>query len=206
MAKTALDVLFIAENEIGITENPANSNKQKYGAEYGWNGQPWCMQFVWWCFKHAGCSDLFYSGNKTAYCPYYVDWAKAQGQWVTDDYRPGDIAFYDFDGDGVADHTGIIEAVSPGGITAIEGNTSMSGSQSNGGAVLRRYRPLTSVLGAARPTYQIEDEKASEWSQEAREWAVSEGLIKGDGQGYFGWQEPVTLERMAVVLYRLMQM
>jgi len=203
MGKTALDVILVAENEIGVTENPANSNRQKYGAEYGWNGVPWCVQFLWWCFKHAGCSELFYGGNKTAYCPYYVDWAKKQGQWVTSDYKAGDIGFFDFDNDGIADHTGIIEGVSDTGITTIEGNTSISGSQSNGGAVLRRFRPFTNLLGAARPNYTNSDEKASEWSQEAREWAIAEGIVKGDDKGHYSWQEPVTLERLITIIHRV---
>jgi len=202
MGKTALDVIRIAENEIGVTENPANSNRQKYGAEYGWNGVPWCVQFLWWCFKHAGCSELFYGGNKAAYCPYYVDWAKKQGQWVTSDYRAGDIGFFDFDGDGIADHTGIIESASVGGVTTIEGNTSLSGSQSNGGAVLRRWRPLTQILGAARPAYDVGIGDVSDWAKDSCEWAVSRGIIQGDGKGNFGWNEPVSLERLATILHR----
>jgi len=45
------------------------------------------------------------------------------------------------------------------------------------------------------------------WSKEARDWAVDTGLIKGsenaDGSITYGWEEPVTLERMMVILHRL---
>ena len=34
----AKDVLTVAAGEIGTTESPSNSNLQKYGEWYGWNG------------------------------------------------------------------------------------------------------------------------------------------------------------------------
>lgn len=45
------------KNQLGNKEVPKNSNLNKYGAEYGTNGVPWCCQFVWWCFRHAGETD-----------------------------------------------------------------------------------------------------------------------------------------------------
>lgn len=42
----------------------------------------------------------------------------------------------------------------------------------------------------------------AEWSAEAREWAVSTGLIKGQG-GPVDWGSTITLERLATILYRL---
>lgn len=45
------------------------------------------------------------------------------------------------------------------------------------------------------------------WSREAREWAVAAGLVKGtanaDGIITYGWEEPVTLERLVTILHRL---
>lgn len=150
---TANDILAVARSQIGYTESPANSNNTKYGAEYGLNYNPWCMMFVWWCFKQAGASDLFYGGKKTASCPTFERWAKQQGsRWITRNYKPGDIVLYDFDG-GTADHVGIIEVVRANGVDAIEGNTSLNGSQDNGGAVLLRYRSNGLIIGAYRPAY-----------------------------------------------------
>ena len=49
---TAKSLLKTAKSQVGVKESPRNSNKTKYGKEYGLNGQPWCCIFVWWCFKH----------------------------------------------------------------------------------------------------------------------------------------------------------
>ncbi len=151
----ASDIVKTAVAEIGVKESPANSNKQKYGKEYGVNGTAWCCQFVWWVFKHAGASSLFYGGKKTAYCPTLMNYYKKQGQFVTKNYKPGDIVFFDFNGNGAADHVGIVEKVSGNKIYTIEGNTSTS-NDANGGSVMRRTRTATYIIGAGRPNYEEE--------------------------------------------------
>lgn len=161
---TANDVLRVARGEIGKTESPAGSNRQKYGAAYGMNGVPWCVIFCWWCFREAGASALFYGGGKTASCSQYIAWAKKAGQWVTGDYKPGDLVFFDFNpkaGDGV-DHIGIVESWDGRTLVTIEGNTSTT-SQDNGGAVMRRTDHGAYAVGAARPAYaEKEPEKEGE--------------------------------------------
>jgi surface antigen len=86
-----------------------------------------------------------------AYCPYGVTWFKNKGWWYTTP-KVGDVVFYDWQGDGVSDHVGIVEKVNPNGsIVAIEGNTSV-GNNSNGGQVMRRERS-GSIKGYGRPPY-----------------------------------------------------
>lgn len=46
-------------------------------------------------------------------------------------------------------------------------------------------------------------EDPSEWSQEARDWAVNNGIIEGDGNGAYRWKSAVTREEMAQILMRL---
>lgn len=150
---TADKIIQTAVSQIGVTESPANSNLQKYGQAYGYNGVPWCVIFVWWVFNTAGAPELFFDGGKTASCSQYIAWAKSAGQWITSGYRPGDIVFFDFDSTPDADHVGIIERVTDTALITIEGNTSASGSQDNGGAVLRKERAYKYVYGAARPAY-----------------------------------------------------
>lgn len=48
----------------------------------------------------------------------------------------------------------------------------------------------------------VKDEP-SEWAKTACEKVVQNGLIKGDGAGWYGWKDPVTLERMLVILNKL---
>lgn len=41
----------------------------------------------------------------------------------------------------------------------------------------------------------------STWAEEATSWAKKQGLFAGDGEGNFGWQQPITREALAQVLY-----
>lgn len=156
---TADKIVNIALAEVGTKESPAGSNRTKYGEAYGWNGVPWCVQFCWWCFKQAGASGLFYGGGKTASCGQLRSYAKEHGQWVTGGYRRGDLAIFDFANTGVeTDHIGIITDVTSTGVVTIEGNTSATGSQSNGGMVMQKTRAISLINGAYRPKYTEEED------------------------------------------------
>ena len=147
-------LLAIARKELGTKESPANSNRTKYGKWYGLDGFPWCMMFVQWVFHQVGVSLPM----KTASCAALMNAAKRAGQWVTKDFRPGDVVIYDFPGGAPTDHTGIIERVTASGVVAIEGNTSQAGSQSNGGEVCRKTRPYSQIVGVVRPKFEEEDD------------------------------------------------
>lgn len=171
---TANDVLAVARGEIGVTEYPPGSNNVKYNTEYygiqvyGDDAYPWCMVFVWWVFKHAGASSLFFDGGKTASCPTYYRWASKTGRWYTSGYKPGDVVIFRFSSSGY-DHVGIVEtANNDGTYTVIEGNTSLT-SDDNGGAVMRRTRYRSQIVGAYRPEYTA---KASNWMKgcDVSEW------------------------------------
>lgn len=49
------------------------------------------------------------------------------------------------------------------------------------------------------------DSKPQEWSREAVEWAVANGIIFGDGAGNLMLREPCTREQVLVFLYRMYQ-
>lgn len=151
------NILSLAEKEIGTKESPANSNKQKYGAAYGWNGVPWCVIFIWYLFKESNASELFYNGGKVASCSAVMAYAQKNNQWITKNYKPGDLVILDFPNTGYeTDHIGIVKKVSGPLLTTIEGNTSpdSAGSQSNGGMVCQKERSISLVVGAYRPNYQ----------------------------------------------------
>lgn len=149
---TAARVLEVARRELGTAESPANSNRQKYGAAYGWNGVAWCMQFCWWTVTTAGCASLV---PKTASTVVARDWYRQRGQWHTSTPRPGDLVFFKFAGNNnPVNHVGIVEALEAGGtLITIEGNTApAAGDQRNGGGVYRKRR-LANIVGYARPAY-----------------------------------------------------
>lgn len=159
---TAQQLLDIARAELGTTESPAGSNNVMYNtAYYGrevydglWDTEfPWCVVFLWWCFRQAGAADLFYGGSRTASCRQLLSYHKRQA--VTD-YQPGDIIFYNFHGKATAEHVGICESAGGSSIVTIEGNTGV-GNDANGGAVMRRTRSLGQIVGAYRPKYEEDD-------------------------------------------------
>ena len=156
---TADRLLQLARGELGVTERPAGSNKVKYntayyGREVSGSGYPWCCTFVWWLFQQAGASSLFFGGGKTAYCPTLLTHHAKQMVW--EDYRPGDVIFFNFSGKASAAHVGICEKWDGENITTIDGNTG-SGNESNGGAVMRRTRNKKYIVGAYRPAYREEE-------------------------------------------------
>lgn len=147
---TARDPLAIARGELGNTEFPAGSNRTKYGAWMGMDGQAWCMSFVQWCFAQAGRP----LPHKTASCGELLRWyQKYQPERIVTAPRPRDVILYTFG------HTGIVESAKPGTVTAIEGNTSPGdkGSQDNGGGVFRRTRSRTLVKAFIRPYDNYEE-------------------------------------------------
>ena len=159
---TAQQLLDIARAELGTTESPAGSNNVMYNtAYYGrdvydglWDTEfPWCVVFIWWCFRQAGAAELFYGGYRTASCRQLLSYHKRQA--VTD-YQPGDIIFYNFHGKATAEHVGICESAGGSSIVTIEGNTGV-GNDANGGAVMRRTRSLGQIVGAYRPAYEEDD-------------------------------------------------
>lgn len=148
--KTKESVLQIAEWQVGVMESPAGSNRVKYAEEYGLNGYAWCQMFVWWVFHEAG-----FNLKKTSSCTELTNSYKNAGQWVTKDFKPGDIAMFDFSGrKTITQHSGIIVEVHGDHIVTIEGNTGV-GNDTNGGAVMRRERKLNLVTGACRPGYNM---------------------------------------------------
>lgn len=151
------NILAIAAKEVGYRQAANGSNI--YGQWYGMDKVAWCAIFLSWCAVRAGINaDII---PAFSYVPHGVTFFKQQGRFkAAKGYtpQPGDIVFYDFNGNGTADHVGIVVSYSNGKITAIEGNTSAA-SQTNGGAVERKQRSATTyVLGYGLPKYEGEDE------------------------------------------------
>lgn len=151
---TANEIVKTARQYIGIAEtynNNVSFNTEYYGHPVNGSAYAWCAVFVWYVFKHAGASKLYYDGNKTAFCPTLMSFYKGKKQWYSTP-KVGDIVFYNFQGKSTAEHVGIVTGVAASYITAIEGNTSSS-NNTNGGEVRERKRSLSVCLGFARPNY-----------------------------------------------------
>ena len=144
-------VLDIARSQVGVTENPPNSNRVQYWADLqpDLQGQTWCAAFVAWCWQRAGF-DLVRELGYGAYRVYTVEaWARKIGAFATDRAEAGDLVIYGIG----AGHIGIAwpDPATPT-YRAIEGNTSAgnSGSQDNGGGVFVRHRDRSLIRGWVR--------------------------------------------------------
>lgn len=181
---TANEILAVARKELGVKESPAGSNRTKYGAWYGLDGQPWCMMFVQWVFAQAGVELPV----KTASCGTFMRAAQASGRWVTSNYQPGDVVIYDFPGGGATDHCGLLVTPLTTGVRTIEGNTGTS-NDANGGEVMERTRPANWIAGAYRPNYDEEDnvvrytylKDVPDKFRPTIEKLMDAGIIQGDG-------------------------
>lgn len=206
---TPESILAIARKELGTTESPANSNRVKYnvwywGRDVSGSSYPWCMAWVSWVFNKDNALSLLPA--RTASCSIMMNAAKKAGLWVTKNFKPGDVVIYDFSGKkSVAEHTGIVESVTSSKVVAIEGNTSQSGSQSNGGQVCRKTRNNTLIIGAVRPKYKEEkkmDNTPSPAHKEGVEWCKKNGILTGDADGDLKLSQSLTRQQMCTILFR----
>jgi hypothetical protein len=141
-----------ALTQVGVKESPPDSNSgprvRIYQAVTGAFRAAWCASFVQWSFCAVGYKQPLL--GRSAYVPYILDTARRYG-WVVSKAAPGDLACYDWEGDGVCDHIGIVKTKPDvhGTFTAVEGNTTV-GNDSNGGEVMVRSRNVAQVRGFIR--------------------------------------------------------
>ena len=154
-----VSVLEIAAGEEArqVREQPKNSNRgpevEQYLRRVGLGpGFSWCCAFVYWCFDEAAAAahrtDPMF---RTAGCLAHWNNAPATGarrisrsQAVADPslVKPGLVFIMDFGGG--AGHTGLVESVSGGLVTTIEGNTDASMTR-EGGGVYRLHRKVGDI-------------------------------------------------------------
>ena len=132
--QTAARVIEIALGEVGTVEEPVN--RTKYGKFTMADGLPWCGSFIMWVFNKANL--------KVPHCvstPVGAQKFKDQNRWSETPER-GYIAFMDFPHDGVdrISHVGVVIDVKKDSVITVEGNTSGTGDQRNGGMVMIKER------------------------------------------------------------------
>lgn len=117
---TSDDVLVaIAQSQLG------NEGGETYWRWYGFEHHvDWCAIFVSWCADQAGMLETE-SLPKYAVCDDGIRWFIKQGKWYSRriESKAGMIIFFDWDDDGVSEHTGIVETCENGIIYTIEGNS-----------------------------------------------------------------------------------
>lgn len=157
-------LISIAKSQIGVKDNGNNKviyNTAYYGREVYGSNYAWCCAFVWWCFQKANLSQYFYGGNKTASCQTLFDYHKKKNESVSNDFKAGDILFFNWTNkNGRAQHVGIaIEDQNGNTIKTVEGNTCGSGNQSSGGQVMEKTRKMSQIIGGYRPGKSTSNEQ-----------------------------------------------
>ena len=125
-------IIETARSYLGTTEGSAKHkeiidlyNKARYSDAYQMTmNDPWCCAFVVAVFEKCGMSDII---PGYAACDQMISiftkWGRYYSRSVRS-VRPGDIIFYNWNGDLSADHVGIVVQNRFGELSVIEGNKS----------------------------------------------------------------------------------
>lgn len=151
------EVIRIANTQLGVREDPPNSNRGKdvgkylksVGLDANSGHYSWCMAFVYWCFKEA--FDHLGKPNPLVKTGGVLrQWNETKNKKIKKAdainnpslVKPG-FVFIRNHGGGKG-HTGIVVAVNGGYIETIEGNSNNNGSR-EGVGVFRLTRKIASI-------------------------------------------------------------
>jgi hypothetical protein len=132
-----------AASLVGVMEQGGNNRGAKVTeiirANGGTGPEPWCGDFVAYCYRKAGSKVV---DRRWAYVPYL---SLITGVRRTTSPKKGDLVRFEFNGDNTPDHIGLfVEDIGDGTIVAIEGNTGATGAVSDsttgGDGVYRKVR------------------------------------------------------------------
>ena len=153
-------IIETARSYLGTTEGSVKHkeiidlyNKARYSDAYQMTmSDPWCCAFVVAVFEKCGMADII---PGYAACDQMISiftkWGRYYSRSVRS-VRPGDIIFYNWNGDLSADHVGIVVQNRFGELSVIEGNKSDTVA----------YRSIGSmdscVLGYGVPNYEATSE------------------------------------------------
>ena len=112
-------IVEVAAQQVG------NIGGGPYWSWYGFYDRvEWCACFVSWCAHKCGYIE---DGiiPKFAVVGHGMSWFRNRDQWQGRGYhpKPGDIIFFDWDGDGLGNHVGIVESSDDTYVYTIEGNS-----------------------------------------------------------------------------------
>lgn len=152
-------IIETAKSYLGTTEGSNNHkeiidyyNRARYSDAYQMTmNDPWCCAFVVAVFEQCGMRDIipcYAACNQMV--NVFTKWGRYYSRSVRS-VRPGDIIFYDWNGDLVSDHVGIVVQNQFGQLSVIEGNKSDSVA----------YRTINSmdrcIIGYGVPNYDASD-------------------------------------------------
>ena len=111
------NIVDIAKSQVG------NVGGQPYWSWYGFDYRvEWCACFVSWVLNQAGYSEPKFAACQSQGIPYF----SSNGRWANrgyEDIAPGDVIFFDWEGDGSSDHVGIVIGTDGNRVYTVEGNS-----------------------------------------------------------------------------------
>ena len=135
------DVIAIAQSQIDYCESAQNYIVWEDGTTHGytrygeWYGVPhgdWCGMFVSFCLHYAGVEDIPLDFGCRTWIAALSDETYNLYRSAEDESfipRPGDLVFFDWEGDGLSDHVGLVAEIIPASgeepakLKTIEGNS-----------------------------------------------------------------------------------
>lgn len=176
-------------------------------------------------------------GGAGAGCTYSAQYYRNKGQFYTSNPQPGDQIFFK-DSDGMGHTGIVEKVANGYVYTIEGNTSSDAGVVANGGSVNSKRYSLSynKIGGYGRPNWslvpnttteedddmdvtrfkelwremrsELQDNDAGTWSEEAREWAKSTGLVAGTSDKEFNgaWEDLLTREQLVTVLYRFAKM
>lgn len=175
-------IVDVALSQVG------NVGGDPYWKWYGFNNHVnWCACFVSWCANQCGYIE---SGiiPKFSYCPTGEAWFKQHGQWKEKDYiaKSGDIIFYDWNGDSITDHVGIVQYSTGDTIVTVEGNTS-DFSNAHGNTCAVKTRTKEHVYGYGIPAYPFNSNvEGNSLEEQVYNYLIKAGFSKASTCGIMG--------------------
>lgn len=153
-------IIETAKSYLGTTEGSNNHreiidlyNKARYSDAYQMTMQdPWCCAFVVAVFEKCGMADIIpcYAACDQM-ISIFTKWGRYYSRGVRS-VRPGDIIFYNWNGDLSSDHVGIVVQNRFGELSVIEGNKSDTVAYRSVGSM------DSCVMGYGVPNYEATSE------------------------------------------------
>lgn len=192
------DFIAIARKEVGYTETGINLTKYNDWADAVsiWftkvQGMAWCATFVAWCINEVSQKYLLTLNDvccddKCCWSDHWMDNFKKAKRFYNLP-NVGDFAFRN-------GHIGIVSSVdSKGAFHAIEGNI--------GDSVVERIYSVSQWLGFGRPNWGDFYAPQTTETTSAKEFVINQGIYIGKEDGEMHWEDNLTREEMALILYR----
>lgn len=214
IARTALDLVDTKEGDVTHkyivdSYNSLDPLPRNYHASYK---DPWCAIFASYVYKQSHIDRWL---DLECSCNNLIRNAMLSGWWVEDDTHVpgvGDLVLYDWQDNGIgdnlgqADHVGIVVDVDMqmGYFVVVEGNKNHAvgtrelefGSKFIRGFICPDFANIAAIL--------TEEEAADPDEMElAKKWAIDNKIFVGAPDGMYYWDDEITREQVALLLYRL---